>query len=510
MDTKSYDAIVIGCGLGGLIAAARLARAGKKILMLEQHVVPGGCATVFKRRHFTMEVGLHEMDGLDDADFKREIFAQLDVFQNLEFVPVPEFYRTVTEDGRIDAVIPDNAQKAIQMLQARFPEEGAAINAYFETIHELRCEVARMNAMPKWRFALCLPLFPVIFPRIARLYKKSLGQFLQSITGNAELRQILLTNLGYYHDDPESMSMLYYSMAQGGYYAGGGHYIKGGSQKLADYLVTYIKERGGEILFNQLVTSILVEHGRAGGVAFERRHGRHKNPSAARAKIIIANAAIPNLPDLLPSAEAFRLKRSIAGQQIACSLFSIYVGFKSPPAPADQSCYSTFVAPKVFDDLRQIALNNRAPFHERGFVFVDYSKIDSGLAESPRSVGAFCCVDYLEDWENLDTEAYNARKEAAARHFFDRMERFMPGFKEKIETYEVGTPRTIKHYTMNPAGSAYGFAQIPGQDGIQRIKSKSVVPGLHYASAYTFPGGGFTGAILSGWFAAAGVLKDLR
>ncbi|MGW8316703.1 MAG: FAD-dependent oxidoreductase, partial [Bacteroidales bacterium] len=51
-----YDVIIIGAGLGGLTAGARLAREGKKVLMLEQHDRVGGCATTFKRRDFTMEV----------------------------------------------------------------------------------------------------------------------------------------------------------------------------------------------------------------------------------------------------------------------------------------------------------------------------------------------------------------------------------------------------------------------------------------------------------------------
>jgi all-trans-retinol 13,14-reductase len=62
---QNYDVIIIGGGLGGLTAGAKLAKEGNKVLLLEQHYIPGGCATVFKRKDFIMEVGLHEMDGLD-------------------------------------------------------------------------------------------------------------------------------------------------------------------------------------------------------------------------------------------------------------------------------------------------------------------------------------------------------------------------------------------------------------------------------------------------------------
>jgi len=56
-----YDVIIIGSGLGGLAAGAKLAKEGKKVLMLEQHYQVGGCATHFKRKGYTFEVSLHEL-----------------------------------------------------------------------------------------------------------------------------------------------------------------------------------------------------------------------------------------------------------------------------------------------------------------------------------------------------------------------------------------------------------------------------------------------------------------
>ncbi|MEN8247557.1 MAG: FAD-dependent oxidoreductase, partial [Bacteroidota bacterium] len=85
-----YDVIVIGGGLGGLTAGAKLAREGKQVLLIEQHSKPGGCATTFRRKDFTMEVGLHEMDGLHPRDMKNKVFADLGISDKVEFLPVPE------------------------------------------------------------------------------------------------------------------------------------------------------------------------------------------------------------------------------------------------------------------------------------------------------------------------------------------------------------------------------------------------------------------------------------
>ena len=116
------DVIIIGAGLGGLIAGAKLAKEGKKVLLIEQHYKVGGCATTFKRKGKTFEIGLHEMDGLDNSeDPKIELFRELGVFDNVEFVRVPEFFRFIK--GDFDIVIPHDIQKAIDTLLKAFPED---------------------------------------------------------------------------------------------------------------------------------------------------------------------------------------------------------------------------------------------------------------------------------------------------------------------------------------------------------------------------------------------------
>src|SRR6056297_1821143 len=110
-----YDVIIIGGGLGGLCAGAKLAKEGKHILLLEQHDRPGGCATTFQRKEYTMEVGLHEMDGLHPSDGKTKIFNDLGLFNGVEYLPVPEFFRFY--NGRTDIVMPHDPEQAKTVLK---------------------------------------------------------------------------------------------------------------------------------------------------------------------------------------------------------------------------------------------------------------------------------------------------------------------------------------------------------------------------------------------------------
>ena len=219
---------------------------------------------------------------------------------------------------------------------------------------------------------------------------------------------------------------------------------------------------------------------------------------------IIANAAMPAVAELLPATYKLKLSKLIENQRTGASLLTIYFGFRRPLAELGHSHYSSFIFDSSIRTQADILKNNMGNFHNRSFTFVDYSQIDSGLAPEGKSVGALCCIDYLSDWENLSRNEYNAKKEKVAEIFKGRLEKFIPGITDIIDYYEVGTSSTIKRYTLNPGGAVYGFAQIPEKP---LIDTSVVSDNLHFASAWGKTGGGFSGAIYSGYLCAYSILR---
>jgi phytoene dehydrogenase-like protein len=104
----------------------------------------------------------------------------------------------------------------------------------------------------------------------------------------------------------------------------------------------------------------------------------------------------------------------------------------------------------------------------------------------------------------LNKEQYNSKKEEVAKAFIKRLERLIPGISREIEYYEVGTSLTINRYTLNPEGAVYGFAQIPDK---KAINTSDILDNLHIASAWGKTGGGFSGAIYSGFLCAYNILR---
>lgn len=475
-----YDVIIIGGGLGGLTAGAKLAKEGKHILLLEQHDRPGGCATTFTRKEFTMEVGLHEMDGLHPSDGKTKIFNDLGLFDGVEYLPLPEFFRFY--NGRTDIVIPHDQEKAKTVLKEHFPGESQGIDAYFERLMNAR----RINVMERDQ------------PDI------SVGEFLDTIFSSEEIKLVLLGNLGYFHDDPYSLSLRYFSMAESSYFHGRANFIQGGSQQLSDMLVEIIRTNGGKVLLNHRVTSIDAHDGKIVSVRFINILPGDHSIVEARAEDFIANAALPVVSDMIHVPAGKKLSGEISAQPIGASLLTVYYGFSTSLKELGHSHYSTFVFDGSVKTQKDIRSNNRDDFSRRGFTFVDYSQVDSRLAPEGKSVGAICCIDYLDDWKDLSKEEYKLKKQQAGEQLTDRLELLIPGCRAHIAHMEVGTARTVQRYTGNPGGAVYGFAQLPNRPA---LKSLDAIENLHVASAWGKFGGGFSGALFSGYMTAVELLR---
>lgn len=504
---ERYDSIIIGGGLGGLTAGAKLAKEGKRVLLIESADEVGGCARTFTREGLTIEASLHEIDGLDEGDFKRRIFSDLGVFGEVEFVAVPEFYRFI--GARSDFIVPFSAGEANKAFKSVFPKEGKAIDAFFSRLAGIRRDIKKLyRGNSGWKDTLLLPLYPFVYPDLTAGVRLTVGGFLDKITKNEELKLALAANVQYYGDDPYALSLLYFAIAQGSFYAGGGHFIKGGSQKLSDKLALIIRANGGSVLTNHKATNVLMEKGSAAGVRYEDKV--NKRAFEAYGATVIANAAVPTVVNeiLPPGAAPPGFSRTINKLKPSCSLLTVHVGFKKPPTTLGSRAYTTFVYDKI-NKLTEVGSFQHGGFDRRPFAFVDYGSIDSGLSPGKMTMGAVTTVDYLSDWEGLAEGEYRIKKEGAAQTLIKRLGAIAPGLAGEVGFYEVSTPRTILRYTGNPHGSVHGFAQTPEQSGMKRVQIKAPVERLYFASAWSFPGGGFTGAVMGGYLAALEALKDI-
>ena len=500
-----YNTIIIGGGLAGLTAGATLSKFGKKVLLLEKHHKPGGCATTFKRGDFIVEVGLHEMSGLTKNGSITQIFKMLDVAKHVQFEKVPEFYGVVSD--KEDFVLPHGYDAATKALINKYPEDEKGIKRFMKLIAGIRKETINLPRSPL-KQKLIYPLMPLLYPNLVEATKHTVGSWLDKYITNENAKLDLIAHIVYWGDDPYTLSMFYFAVPFSGFIENGGHFIKGGSQQLSNYLASYIEKNGGSVLLGKRAEKIITNNGKATGVTFRDSFNENSKPMTILCDNVIANCAIPLVPSMLDEPYSSELQQKISSKTNSCSLLCMYLGFKTDLEKFGVKYYSNVFQGDSVTSLKDIKNNHHGDWSKRRFIFVDYGKVDAELAPPHKSEGVICTVDYIEDWENLNKEDYIAKKEEVAQVLLQRLEKQYPGIRNSIEYYEVSTSKTIKRYTSNPSGSVYGYAQTKDQIASKRFRNNFLIPNLYFASAWAFPGGGFEGSIQGGFLAALQMNQD--
>ena len=288
-----YNTIIIGGGLAGLTAGATLSKFGKKVLLLEQHHKPGGCATTFKRGDFIIEVGLHEMCGLENDGTILKIFDLLDVDQGVELLQVPELYAAHSDKGEF--VFPHTYAAASKAMIEKYPEEEIGIKRFMKFIESIRREGVKLPRTPLKR-KLLYPLMPLLYPNLVQASRHTVGSWLDKYISNENAKLDLLAHLVYWGDDPYTLAMFYYGLPFSSFIGSGGYFIKGGSQVLSDHLAAYIPKHGGTVLLGKKAEKIITQNGKVTGVRFRDSFNESKEPVTIACDNVVANCAIPIVP----------------------------------------------------------------------------------------------------------------------------------------------------------------------------------------------------------------------
>lgn len=504
-DIKNTDVVVAGAGLGGLFAAAKLAKEGKKVLLLEKHNIPGGYASTFKRKGYTFESSLHALDGFFAPNSDRiELFEEFGLISKLNFFPLPELY--ALESNNLDVTIPASYDEAYANLLEKFPEEKEGIDTYFSTVKKVYKQTMFFINLG-WIKFLILPVLLILCKDLIAGLRKSVGSFLDSITDNEDLKITLAANTHYYHDNPYNYGLLHYCVGQGSYFHGGAAFLTNGSYAISAAMAKFITDHGGTIRYSSEVTNIAVENNKVQSVSYKNlKTGERETIST---KAVVANLPFPVLVNTLPKEVKTSFNSKFKHFTKSNSLFSVYFGLKKPLKELGSDKYTLLMLPKEFNKLKQMfTINETKDYGERIIDLTDYSLLDEYRVEG-KPICTAVVIDTIDHWKDLSQDEYKELKEKHTQEIITKLEERYPGFRENIAYYESATPKTFERYTSNPGGAIYGFSQDTKQVGPQRPQCNTAIDGLFLASAWTAPGGGMAPVSKAGYKAALAALKML-
>jgi len=296
-----FDAVVIGSGLGGLTAAALLAKAGRSVCVLERNHSLGGAASVFKVGSLTIEASLHQTaDPRDPREPKHRILKDLGILNEIEWLPISPFFSIRGGPVGEPFDLPHGFDRARNALRERFPENRHAIDRVLGTMEKIHDGIAELTEARLERSLAKLTRGALKLRSVLDHWRASLDDVLwREFGGHEALKFALAGNLSYYADDPKQLWWLFFSIAQGGYLASGGAYIKGGSRTLSLKLAKVVTEAGSVVRTGR--EAVAVDVGSDGRPAFVLHVDAKSRGDEERiaARMIFANCAPSILAALL-------------------------------------------------------------------------------------------------------------------------------------------------------------------------------------------------------------------
>ena len=442
---EHYDVIIIGAGLAGLTAANRLARAGRSVLILEQHHNFGGLATWFHRPGgHIFDISLHGFPvGMIKSCRKYWTPQIADSIVQLKGIRFdnPQFQLETTFD-RTDFT---------RLLTERFGIAPATVADFFDTARGMN------------------------FYDDQALTTREL--FHQSFPGRSDVVRLLMEPIAYANGSTLDDPAITYGIVFSNFMDKGVYIFRGGTDKLIRLMRDELKANGADLRRAAPVERIIVTKGRAAGVVVAG--------TEVRAGAVLSNANLKTTilslmdPDQLPAdyveaAEAVRLNNS------SCQ---VYIGLKRGAA-IDYIGDLLFTSTAAeFDSCALCARD----ITSRTFSMY-YPDIRPG---SDRYAVVSSTNANYDDWAQLSEADYQRAKVDLIDDTLTAFEKYVPNIRSMVDHVEAATPRTFEHYTRHLAGATFGTKF----EGLQvSMDLPKQVPGLFHA--------GSVGIIMSGWLGA--------
>jgi all-trans-retinol 13,14-reductase len=499
MSANAYDAIVIGSGMGGLTAAAALAKCGRRVLVLERHFQLGGLTQTFRRGEYSFATGLHYLGGLGKGPEPENRFGRmLDWLSDgrLHFAPLGSPYDIVClPDYEFPVESPRSA--FVGRLKREFPGETDSIGRWFAACDEaLGAGMALFSAR-----ALPAPLAALLRWANAGRIRRALGTTVADAVRNmrdARLAAVLSARWGDYGIPPERAPFAVHALVMGSYF-NGAYYPVGGPARFAEALGETVRAAGGELRTNAEVAEIRVAGGRAAGV-------RLASGETIDAPRVISAMGARNTAAALAAGAAPEWRREIESLKSGLSYVSLYLGFRGDIRAAGATTANVWVyASNDIGRLWEKPTDEDAPC-----LFVSFPSLKDPSHPNPgrhtAEVIAFCRWEPFAAWADSAPgrrpEEYEATKAWIAESLLAQFKRGFPRLAPMIDFHELSTPLSQASFVAAHHGSAYGLEMSAERMAHPALRIRTPVPGLLLAGQDVVSLG-IGGAFMGGFTAAA-------
>ena len=462
-----YDAIIIGAGISGLVCGCYLAKAGMKVLVVEQHDKPGGYCTSFKRKGFLFDAAAHSLGGYGEGKNFRQIITELGIDKMVRITRLDPFDIVIAPDFKI--TFWNDTKKTINDLIKIFPKEKENIHNYYNYYHNLASGSQFENA---------------------KLKDKTFGSFLRSyFSDNTLISAISYPIFGYGGLPPSLMHAFTGTKIFNEFLIDGGYYLEGGMQTLPNAFAQVIEQNNGTLLYSRLVKRILCKNNIAVGVELS------SNESYASKYVVSACDITQTFKTFLGGDRVDKqLLDKLNSFTPSISTFILYIGIDKPfeelPAPGTNIWFlPDYELDSMFDSITHGNCQNFGG----GYMF--------RVSPDRKTILAF----YITSFKT--SLFWKQNKKKIAEELLTKIEKHIPNLREHIAYFDAATPGTLYRYTLNYHGANYGWAPSQSQLFDPDFRQKTFIKGLYLTGHWTAQTHGIPGVAYLGHSTAKLILK---
>ena len=503
---KKYDAVVIGAGNGGLVAAIRLLQGGAKTLLVEKHNIPGGFATSFRRGRFEFEASLHELNDFgtsDNAGDVRVLFDQLGVTDKIEWLQIPEAYRVISREEKIDATLPFGKQAFIDKMESYVPGSRKSMEKFFELAEEIRAAQAYSNSV---NGQTDQKVMLSEYANFVRCGSYSVNEVLDALKMPKKAKDILNAYWCYLGAHCDDLSFLHYSSMVIRYITKGAAMPKSRSHEISLAMVERIRELGGDVWFN--TEAVKIRTGADGGVEGVVL----KNGDEIQTRHVIANCSPHIVYGKMMDKVDERIVKETNARKFAGRGFTMFLGLNKS---ADELgitnhnyfLYDTMDTVKQYDLMKTIESNSVQ-------ATVCLNRAYPECSPAGTSMMYFTTLYMSDDWANVKPEDYFKVKDYVANKMIERFEQDTGcKIRDSIEEISVATPMTYARYCGHPEGGIYGY-ESQYWDGLMprllMMAEDHKTRGLRFAGGFSMRLSGYSSAYFSGDITGRQTVGDIK
>jgi all-trans-retinol 13,14-reductase len=488
----AYDAIVIGSGIGGLAAAAVLARIKRyRVLVLEQHFKLGGFTHTFQRPGgFHWDVGLHYVGEMNPGNPLRRAMDFITV-EGVDWIQMKDPFETfLYPDFKFE--VPSGREIYLKKLASVFPGEAVNLRRYFRDLDLVTRHLPGQLAPPgrtPWRKAF--------FQRCRDMAFEPLRTYLDRRFRDERLKAVVASQWGDYGLPPKLASFGTHAVIAR-HYLEGGYYPIGSAATLAEAIGRVIRAAGGELKVRSRVRRILSENGRTTGVELQDSSGL-KTVSAP--EVYSDAGAEATFGKLLPQGLIDPEEMKELNTVSPYGVVTLYLGLKSRCEHLGLHgqnfwMYDGFDHDAIWEKRNQLAEGVASS------CYLSFPGLKDPAAGRP-TAEIIAPLDYgiFKAWQGKDWmkrgKEYRALKEKITQALLDFVENRIPGLRAEIVYAELSTPLSVEHFTGHREGGIYGYPGTPRRYGLKSLKAKTPLKGLSLVGA-DVGGLGIAGSMMGG------------